>query len=197
MAHHIYKTKAFVIDAYGVGEGHLYVTFLTYELGLIRAMVRSARTLQSRLRYHVQPMSFGEYSFVRGREQWRLTGARVDRNFYHELQLHNGAVHFLGRFCALLRRLLAGEGGQQELFLLTESMLVYLCDEKPQGEVLENLEYVVVLRMLLLLGYIGAHRALQHALTPTAFTTEMLEDISPLRRAMAQEINRALHESHL
>lgn len=197
MAHLIHKTKGFVLDARGVGEEHLYVTIVTRELGLVRAVARSARSLRSRLRYHVQPMSFGSYSLVRGREVWRLTGAHADYNFFHELHANKESVLFLGRYALLLRRLLAGEEALPELFALIESTLAYLRKHAPEGELIENLEYVVMLRSLLLLGYIGEHRAFNEALRLSPITTSMLETVSPLRREMAEEINRALRESHL
>lgn len=197
MAHLTYKTRGLVLDTHGVGEENLYVTLLTDELGLVSVIARSARSLRSRFRYHVQPMSLGEYSLVRGREVWRLTGARAELNFFHELRLNVEATRFLGRYATLLRRLLAGEEALPELFSLIENVLWYLRSECPQGELLENLEYVVVLRSLLLLGYIGEHRAFGGMLQLSPITTEMLATISPLRRAMALEINRALKESHL
>ncbi|HEX9608781.1 MAG TPA: DNA repair protein RecO [Candidatus Paceibacterota bacterium] len=197
MAHLTYKTKGLVLDTHGVGEEHLFVVLLTEELGLVSVVARSARSLRSRFRYHVQPMSFGEYSLVRGREVWRLIGARAEYNLFYELRSNTEAIRFIGRYAQLLRRLLAGEEAVPELFALIGDALSFLRKENPQGELLQNLEYIAVLRSLLALGYIGEHRTLGEALRPSPITTGMLTSIAPLRRTMALEINRALKESHL
>lgn len=197
MSHITYKTDGLVIGNIGVGESHQYVTLFTRELGLVRAHARSAREEHSKLRYHLQELTCGEFLLVRGKNVWRVTGARSTWNSFYALRRDSPRVALLSRYVCLLKRLLQGEGEQRELFALVMKGLTFLRDESLDEDLLQNFEYLLVLRTLLLLGYVGERDVLSGILHAHSFDRDTLMQMSPLRRAAIFEINRALRESQL
>lgn len=196
MAHTTYKTKGVVIENITVGEAHCYLILFTEKLGLVRVLARSGREERSKLRYHIQPFSKGNFSLVRGKDVWRLVGASLQQNLYHEYIEYPFKISILARYFSLLKRIVGFEENQSELFTFLEEGISFLKRSSDQ-EAVENLEYLLVLRTLLMLGYVGEHKMLTSVLQPTPITPDTLRRISPLRRMVIVEINRALRESQL
>jgi len=197
MSHLIYKTEGLVLGRTDAKESDQYVTLFTQELGLIFAHARSVREERSKLRYHLQELTRGEFLLVRGKNIWRVIGARAHWNGFYSLREDPGKTALIRRYLRLIKRLLQGEEEQRELFALVEEGLLFLRDEKVDEDLLQNFEYLLVLRTLLLLGYVGERKAFSDLLHTHSFDSETLAQISPLRRAAVLEINRALRESQL
>jgi len=92
-----------------IGEGHRYITLFTKDLGLVKAHARSVREERSRLRYSLQHFSYSDFSLVRGRDVWRITGAREHYNIHRALSAERQKQVMVSRLFALLERLLHGE----------------------------------------------------------------------------------------
>lgn len=197
MAHITYKTDGIVLGKASVGESDQYITLFTRELGLVRAHARSTRKERSKLRYHLQELTRGEFLLVRGKNVWRVIGARSSWNSFYTFREDLLKTALVRRYLRLLKRLLQGEGEQRELFSLVEEGFIFLRDESLDEDLLQNFEYLLVLRTLLLLGYVGERDALSGILHTHSFDKKTLVRISPLRRAAVLEINRALRESQL
>ena len=71
----LFVSDGVVLGKRGVGEANTLVAILTQEMGLVKAVARSARKEQSKLRYALEPMTSATYSFIRGKYEWKLTGA--------------------------------------------------------------------------------------------------------------------------
>lgn len=197
MAHITYKTDGLVLGRTSVGESDQYITLFTRELGLVRAHARSIRKEHSKLRYHLQELTRGEFLLVRGKNIWRVIGARSSWNSFYTFRQNQSKTALVRRYLRLLKRLLQGEGEQRELFSLVEEGFIFLRDESLDEDLLQNFEYLLVLRTLLLLGYVGERDVLSGILSTHSFDKKTLAQISPLRRVAVLEINRALRESQL
>lgn len=75
MTYHIYQTEGVVLGGGDTSEDSRIVRIYTKEHGLIVAKAQAARKLASKHRYHLQDLSYGRFSFVRGRGLWRLVGS--------------------------------------------------------------------------------------------------------------------------
>lgn len=197
MAHTIHKTPGFVLAVRAAGEVNELMHVFTEAVGVVWVSVRASKKVESKLRYHVQPFSYGDYALVRGREVWRLTGAKEEVNYFYALRDDRTRLLVLERYTRLLRRLLAEEVAHPELFGLLTDGFALLNDKALSAEQVANLEYLLVLRTLLALGYVGEHATLREMLTLSPITIDMLRRVSPLRKAAVLEINRALRESQL
>lgn len=197
MAHTMYKTDALVLGDRGIGESHQYLALFTRTLGLVWALARSARAQRSKFRYHIQVLTYGEFALVRGKDLWRVTGARSTWNGFHDLRAHPAKLALLVRYLTLLKRLLHGEGEQRELFSLLEQGLLFLRDESVGDDLLQDVECLLALRTLHLLGYLGEQQKLFDVLRTPTFDRDVLRRVSPLRQVALGEIRRALYESQL
>ncbi len=72
----IQTTPGFIIDSRAYGEAGKMLFIFTRDLGLVMAVAQGIRFERSKLRPFTQDYSFGEFSFVRGKEMWRLTSAQ-------------------------------------------------------------------------------------------------------------------------
>ena len=197
MSHHVHTTEGFVIGGIDTGESHRYLSLLTREFGLIRAVARSVRVEQSKLRYNLQDLACVDLSLIRGRDVWRITGAKERYNTYWELRDQKKKCALLAQVTALLRRLLTGEEKNEQLFSLISNGIVFLRNEKLNDNELKLFEYLIILRILNLLGYIGESTSTDPLVSSELFEREKLAAVAPVQEIVVRCINEALKESHL
>ena len=199
----ITTTPGFIIDSRTIGEADKHLTIFTRDLGLIRAIASGIRYEKSKLRYHVADFSFGSFSFVRGKEIWRLTNAEE----FNSQNLKPGDLELLARLALLLRRLLHGEEPNPQLFDQLYICVRYLGDKAVQAiEMTEmqsqTLESLIVIRILHSLGYVGNDKEVADCFMTDEnglFSTSdgLLADLAAKKALINKHINKALKESHL
>lgn len=194
MAHTVYQSPAFVLGGTNIGDADRYVDLFTRDIGLVRAVAQSVRKERSKLRYSLQPYTFGNVSLVRGRDVWRLTGAVEDHSVYHTLKDKPQKIILLYNITTLLKRLLQGEEQNEYLYDTFMSFVSELERTTAENEELKRMEYLTVLRVLFSLGYVEKKEDLYDS---HAYTEEFLEKIMKNEEAIVTEINEALKESHL
>ena len=195
--YHLYHTPAFVLGSVLRGVGSKLVSLFTRELGFLTAIAQSAREERSKLRYGLQDSSCSDITLVRGKEFWRLTRAECILNVASELRDSPEAARMVGRICALLRRLLAGEEKNEPLFnALAEGFRFVI--GKPSKQSVEGTEIVLVLRVLYFLGYLAPRGEFDPFLSHTNLWDESVISKALLFRTLAvSEINNSLRETQL
>lgn len=166
------------------------ISIFTRDLGLVFASAQGIRFEKSKLRPFTQDYSFGRFSFVKGKEYWRLTSAQEEGvNKPQELTV---------RIASLLERLLHGEQSNPELFDCIYSCQLFI-GENPRlnDESLQTLESLIVIRILNRLGYIGDAAELNDHIRSTELAVELLDNLKSSRAMINKHINKALRESHL
>jgi DNA repair protein RecO (recombination protein O) len=196
MAHHVYSTEALVLRASPTRESDLYLSLFARDIGFIRAMARSGREERSKMRYHLQDYSHSQISLVRGKELWRVTSANLLHNFY-DIAIERQKLEVIVRVTSLLKRLLQGEGSNVPLFESCTRGFLYLIQDAKESETIRNTEYVIVLRILAHLGYIGSHKTLDVIAGSDRIDTDILDLVGEFRTDVADHINRAIAESQL
>jgi recombinational DNA repair protein (RecF pathway) len=180
------------------------ISIFTRDLGLVFALAQGIRFEKSKLRSFTQDYSFGRFSFVRGKEYWRLTSAQEDNT---NLRIYandtnnestNGTQTLIARIASLLERLLHGEQPNPELFDCIYSCQLFI-GENPRlnDESLQTLESLIVVRILNRLGYIGDAAELNDRIQSTELAIELLDNLKSSRATINKHINKALKESHL
>ncbi len=79
--HKLHTTLAFVLKSYPHGESNRVYKLFTRELGLLYAHGQGVRELKSRNKYSLQTGGLSEITLVRGKNVWRITGAKSARFF--------------------------------------------------------------------------------------------------------------------
>lgn len=195
MPHHIYHTRGIILGSVPMGESNRFYKIFTLELGLVGAVAQSVREGKSKLRYVLQDYSFVVLDFVRGKEVWRIVSAGEWRD---NTATKGDAIRFklLARFCALLARLLQGEGREPELFADLVHVADFLEAEAVPNDLALSFETIVALRVLARLGYLdGAGHEM--FLDGAVWTRELLEKFEGVRIQSLPQINEALRASHL
>lgn len=183
--HHIYTTKAFVVHSSPHGEAGKFLLLFTKDFGMIGATAQGIRKIESKLRYHVQDSSFSDVSIVRGKEVWRLTGAR-------ELPCVKNTTLTL-KILRLLKRLLHGEEKNEELFNIIE----VLYSTPVSDDEFDIVETLTVFRILNTLGYIRNDEETRFFLESNSLDKEILVKFLIIKSKVIGLINNALKESQL
>ena len=201
------------------------ISIFTRDLGLVFASAQGIRFEKSKLRPFTRDYSFGQFSFVKGKEYWRLTGASGFGNEFEghfagsppaggsreldassagddigsrEMFLNTDAQTLVARIASLLERLLHGEQPNPELFDCIEAANVFLAGSSNlNAEELETLESLIIIRILHHLGYIGDAADLNGYVHSLELSRDLLQSLKGKRAAMNKHINKALRESHL
>ena len=200
--HPIHTTPGFIIASRPYGETGKILSIFTRDIGLVGAVAQGIRLEKSKLRYHTQDYSFGTFSFVRGRELWRLTDAR-DQKCFTPARLRQGyggqagENSLLAKVSVLLKRLLHGEEAHPELFDCVGAGITFGSQAGLTGDQESTLESLLVLRILRLLGYIGDNKKIKKFFKNNHFDIELIDMVMNKRSVINQHINKALRESHL
>jgi DNA repair protein RecO (recombination protein O) len=188
MAYHIYQTTALVLGRTPVGESNAYISLLTKELGLIRAVARNVRSEKSKLRYALQKYMESEVSLVRGKDVWRITGAvPIDAH----TQVLSG---FLTRraLASRISRLTLRLHGEEHNPYAFESVRSFFGALGSAGVNEDDLELVTVLRLLYALGYVGNDASLEGYITNSELHPALFVGIETDRDLMVSVVNQAL-----
>ena len=192
--HHIYHTEGIILGSKNYGEAGKYYSLLTRDLGLINASAQGVRKMSSKLRFVLQDFSYVKVDLIRGKDFWRLTSASKTNNL-EDISKNSSSFEIFSNISRLLKRLLAGEYPNQTLFVDLLNGLHFLEKSKSQNEA-ENIEAIIVLRILNNLGYIGESGMLQN-ITKSPFEENLIFEASRSRTKILLEINKAIHETHL
>ncbi len=195
MAHHIYHTRGIILGSVPIGESNRFYKIFTEELGLVGASAQSVRKEESKLRYVLQDFSLINVDLVRGKEVWRITSAGEEASF-PVLRGDTARLKLFARTCALLSRLIHGEGREDELFHDLLGALNFLEQTVIPAELTLSFESLAALRSLVWLGYLDPE-PYERFLVPGVWSLSLLEDFETIRTKAIPEINEALHSSQL
>lgn len=146
---HKYETRGIVLSRSPVGEASSFVTLLTPELGLVRALAQSVRRSGAKLAPALTTYVESEVVLVHGKDGWRLAGAVLKESWFAALPSAD-ARRSAARVCGLLLRLVAGEAQDSNLFPIVSGFFAALA--KLPRELVEAAEALAVLRILATLG---------------------------------------------
>ena len=192
--HHIYHTEGIILGSRNYGEaGKCYYIF-TRDLGMIYASAQGVRKMSSKLRFVLQDFAYLKVDLVQGKDFWRITSVQKTNELEHITQ-NRGAFGVFANIARLLKRLLVGVEANEELFHELVNGLRIL-EKSTTKEELENIEAILVLRILNNLGYIGGGDALS-ILIKSPFEEALIFEASKSRGKILSEINKALKETHL
>jgi recombinational DNA repair protein (RecF pathway) len=131
MSHHIYQTKAFIIDSIDVGEANKLLTVFTADLGLLYVSAQGVRIMKSKLRQSIQDLSYLKIALVRGKEYWRLTSAEKLISLYDK-RVALDVRKVIAQSLHFVKRLTAGESKHQELFDMLSKLFTFCFENSKQ-----------------------------------------------------------------
>ena len=185
-------TEGIVLGKRGVGEANTLAFILTRELGLVRAKAVSARREASKLRYGLETLTRGRYTFVRGKAEWRLTG--VDEGSREVLGTTPAQSKRLGQVSRLLLRLVLGAEHPPELYKTVCGGVESLGHTEQDAD---SVECVLVLRILAHLGYLPELPALAPFVEDDRFSPELALQAAASRKLLIKLINESLQATGL
>lgn len=194
MSHYIYQTEGIILEKKNFGEADQFISLYTSDLGGFKAVANGARLLKSKLRYNLDNLSYAKFSFVRGKESWRIIDAREIPKF--NIKKDNDKRVSLGRVAKLLSRLVQGEERNENLWNIVKEGMSFLDRNSFDKNSLVNFEIVMALRILANLGYIGDALDLNIFLG-SELDIATINKMNNFRKKATLEIKKGLKASHL
>lgn len=195
MHYHTYNTPGLIIAGAPSGEASRYVHVFTKDIGLIGAHVQNARNINSKLRYALDAPARSHVSLVRGKNMWRLVSAVPDKRFYSVFKENPEKQRLCARTFSLIKKLLPGEEPNPELFAAVDEFLDFI--EKEEQNTLKDVEAILVLRILHILGYILENDLTRKFARSTGWNSEIVSAMTSQRKEAIQIINESLRETGL
>lgn len=196
--HFKYHTEAVVLSSRNVGETNKVYKILTRELGLINATAVAVRVSTSKLNSSLVDYSFGNFTFIKSKNGWKITDAFTHSNLYFSLSCQSREkTLFFSRFLSLLLKLLPESQPDQLLFDAIRNDIYFLLQNNLSEDKLKNLECIVVLRLLNSLGYLGDHDPWKEFLFRRKIDPADLDIFNSWRQMAIKEINNSLRSSQL
>ncbi len=183
---HKYDTVGIVLSRAPLGEANTLVTLLTPDLGVVRARAQGLRRPGAKLSSSLPTLAEAEATLVRGKGEWRLSGAVLRENWFLALRQFAPRAR-AARVGGLLLRLAGQETNDHALFPIFRDFLKALTD-RPEGEH-EGAEILAVLHLLQTLGLDTGE--------PSPFASEALTSIAGNRADYIARINRGIEASGL
>ncbi|MCF7865721.1 MAG: recombination protein O N-terminal domain-containing protein [Candidatus Pacebacteria bacterium] len=216
MSHHIYQTKAFIIDSMDVGEANKLLTLFTADLGLLFVAAQGVRVMKSKLRPSIQDLSFSKVALVRGKEYWRLTSAEKLISLYDK-RVPLYVRKFMTGILQFVKRLTAGEAKHEELFDMLSKLFTFCFENSKyfsdliktsptssphRSNVLKSLTLITEFRVLESLGYGSDDKDFDEIRDIFVWKIELIEKLSleeslEFRIKIEKHIKKALESSHL
>lgn len=187
--HLLHTTPAFVVSRYPHGDSSRVYKLLTRNKGLLFAHAQGVRELKNRNRYALKTGAHIEVTLVRGREVWRLTGARagtVD-------SVPAACIEEVRRVLDLVGKLVPVDDPTSHLYSVVYEGMNALthagtCDERA-------IEALTVLRMLDDLGFVAEPIDMTlrtHFLADRTWSAAVLAYASRERTSLVRMVNAAL-----
>lgn len=143
--HEKYDTRAFVLKARPYKEDSVEAVLFSETLGKVRAIAQAAKKPGATFAASVEPGTFGNYTLLRGRYGWRITGMYDLTQYSFSLEKELRTIYF--RILGLLSRFLPEQEAHIEVFNKLENFL----EDTPED--LERGEAEIVFLLLVALGY--------------------------------------------
>lgn len=152
MAYVTYTTDALVCGTFDRNTADRSYRLFTRELGMLYADARSVRKESSKQRHALQDFSLIRVSLVKGKGGWKVGSVTEQKNYYAHAT-NKAARGSVVKIIRLLRRFLAGEEMQNDLFDECVTALEFFSARLTQRSCYEQ---VFIQRVLAQLGYIKA-----------------------------------------
>jgi DNA repair protein RecO (recombination protein O) len=197
MAYHLYTTPGIVLVGKPSGEFDKYYYLFTRDLGVVVATAKSVRKPESKLSASLDDFSFGEFSLIKGKREWKITNARDSHNLYrlfsHSIEKRATMVRIL----RVIQKLVVGEQMHEALFSSVSDGFVFLEKTRLTKEELVAFQCVAILRILHLLGYGKDRDAYESFVSTSVWSTALLSDAIPQIESMKSDIDVSLEISQL
>lgn len=212
MSYKIYTTRGIVFETYPQGESNLFIKVFTKDHGLITVISQGTRLLKSKLRYGIQELTYGSFSFVRGREYWRLTSSEKLMSFAGA-GVKVPQKKIIKRLFVFIDRFIKGEEKVEELFDFIEKYIKFVLVEYSNSSSADGaslykdgyLSEVAKLNVLSLLGYTTTQKVFAPCICAQISTNESSKSVKeaveyaqtlPLIDIQA-EVEKIISETHL
>lgn len=196
MSHDLTITRAFVLRSYDVSEASRMLDLYTEKLGLVSARAQGVRLQKSKMKYSLQPLTHTYVSLIRGKEYYRIVNSQESEDFSKVFKNKKSRM-LVARTFNLMSRLISGQEPNKDLFEHIYKTFNFINTKNLSDSQLDNLEVVIDLNILHLLGYLPEGERLKTFVTFGELSESILDDVVSVRNEAVFAIKRSFDESQL
>ncbi len=189
--HKLHTTLAFVLKSYPHGESNRVYKLFTRELGLLYAHGQGVRELKSRNKYSLQTGDLSEVTLVRGKNVWRITGAKS----VHFFTFSKRSKIVKGKILDFIGKSMQAEDVSHDVFDIIISG--YFALTSNDGFDSELIEIITMLRIIDKIGFLkktGKNANVSDFINPTHISNDLLSKVKNEKIFLIKIINEALEE---
>lgn len=193
--YHKHHTKGIVLKNFEVGDSSKKIQIFTDEFGLITAKVQNARSVNSKMRFGIQEYSFGNFSIVKGKNEWKLVSASSNQNLFEDFKNEKEKLLILLNVLNLIKKLSGEEEQNKKIFYVVENFIKFI--KSAESGKLPLVECLVLLKILNIFGYMRNDPDFSIPMSASEINEKDLNIIAPKRAKVVELINESLKMSNL
>lgn len=116
------KTEAIVLKSADLGEADRLLTIYTKEFGKIQVLAKGTKKLESKLRYHLEPLSYSLLILVEGKN-FRIVKDAVLMDQFLSIRKDLEKIKVVYKIIDLVDELIAGEEKDENIWFLISKTL--------------------------------------------------------------------------
>ena len=125
MSYKIYQTEGIIIKSRAKGEADKILSVFTKDFGRVEVLAKGARLLKSKLKPHLDLFDYSRFSFVAGKEFWRLTDAEKISS-WRGVDENKIKLEALSNISRLLEKIVQGEEKNEKLWETVKNAAIFL-----------------------------------------------------------------------
>lgn len=142
------RTEAIILKSAGLGEADRLLTIYSRELGKVSVLAKGVKKLESKLRCHIEPISYSYLILVEGKNFLILKDATLAEQFLGARRdLDKAKIAY--KITDVVDELIAGEEKDEDIWNLLLGTFGNLNEGNEDGVLIENFQN----NLLRLLGY--------------------------------------------
>jgi len=201
MSYTKYRSRGIIVGGSNIGEASRSYNIFTRDFGLIKVKAQGIRELKSKLKFHLQNLSFIDLHLIKGKNGWRITEAYKIKSIPDVFKREKEKLQSSTRILLFLKRMLPEEDSDKKLFDIIMEGLNFMglkdgSDPLTKEDIL-NLESLVVLRVLRNLGYIESQQEFEPLLSNNNYDGNILLYTNKTKNLIIKEINQSIQASEL
>ncbi len=146
------KTKAIILKTADLGEADRLLTIYSKEFGKIRVIARGVKKVSSKLRYHLEPLSYSQFILVEGKQN-KIVKDSILMNQFLSIKKDLNKVKTAYKIVDLIDQLIVGEEKDDNIWELILQVFKIISKKEENPQIVEEFRN----SLLKLLGYDPKH----------------------------------------
>ncbi len=146
------KTEAIILRIADLGEVDRFLTIYTKEFGKMQVVARGVKKVESKLRYHLEPLGYSNLIVIEGRN-FRIVKDAILKDHFLTMREDLERIKMVYKIVDLVDELIVGEEKDEDIWNLLLKIFEHINAGRATSNIVQNFQD----NLLRLLGYDPEH----------------------------------------